>query len=95
MKTKYTVTLAMLTGFGLGAIAVQGLHAQAKQKAYSVTETQELDAAAAKVYTPLVRAAQNAALGYWLIEGQPALTHRGVVVCWFLFIISGCNSVED
>ncbi|WP_197033696.1 hypothetical protein [Bradyrhizobium sp. URHD0069] len=29
MKTHYTVTLAMLAGFGLGAVAVQGLHAQA------------------------------------------------------------------
>jgi hypothetical protein len=26
MKTHYTVTWAMLAGFGLGAIAVQGLH---------------------------------------------------------------------
>jgi hypothetical protein len=30
MKTYYTVTLAMLAGVGLGAAAVQGLHAQAK-----------------------------------------------------------------
>src|SRR5260221_622691 len=30
MKTHYTVTLAMVAGFGLGAVAVQGLHAQAK-----------------------------------------------------------------
>ena len=38
MKTHYTVTLAMLCGFGLGAIAVQGLHAQAKPPVYTVTE---------------------------------------------------------
>ena len=30
MKTHYSVTLAMLAGFGLGAVAVEGLHAQAK-----------------------------------------------------------------
>jgi hypothetical protein len=28
MKTHYTVALAMLAGFGFGAVAVQGLRAQ-------------------------------------------------------------------
>jgi uncharacterized membrane protein YgdD (TMEM256/DUF423 family) len=63
MKTRYTVALSMLAGVALGAAAIQGLHAQAKPKAYSVSETEVLDAAAAKAYTPLVRAAQNAAGG--------------------------------
>jgi uncharacterized protein (DUF1330 family) len=36
MKTHYTVALAMLAGVGLGAIAVQGLHAQAKPPSYVV-----------------------------------------------------------
>jgi hypothetical protein len=30
MKTRYTIASTMLPGFGLGAVAVQGLHAQAK-----------------------------------------------------------------
>jgi hypothetical protein len=38
MKTHYTVTLAMLAGFGLGAVAVQGLHAQAKPPVYYIAE---------------------------------------------------------
>jgi uncharacterized protein (DUF1330 family) len=38
MKTKYTVALAALTGFGLGAIAVQELHGQAKPTAYVIAE---------------------------------------------------------
>ena len=38
MKTHYTVALAMLAGVGLGAAAVQGLHAQAKPPVYLVTE---------------------------------------------------------
>ena len=38
MKTHYSVTLAMLAGFGLGAVAVEGLHAQAKPPAYQVVE---------------------------------------------------------
>ena len=39
MKTKYTVALSMLAGVAIGAVAVQGLHAQAtKLKAYSIGE---------------------------------------------------------
>jgi len=33
MKAQYTVALSMLAGIGLGAVAVQGLHAQAKPSA--------------------------------------------------------------
>jgi uncharacterized protein (DUF1330 family) len=40
---------------------MQGLHAQAKPKAYSVTETERLDEAAGAVYTQLARAALTAA----------------------------------
>jgi uncharacterized membrane protein YgdD (TMEM256/DUF423 family) len=46
MKTRYTVALSMLAGVALGAVAVQGLQAQAKPKAYIVTETEVTDAAA-------------------------------------------------
>jgi uncharacterized protein (DUF1330 family) len=38
MKTQYAVALALLTGVGLGAAAVQGLHAQAKPPAYVIAE---------------------------------------------------------
>ena len=38
MKTQYSVAFAMLAGFGLGAVAVQGLHAQAKPPVYQVVE---------------------------------------------------------
>jgi len=63
MRTLYTVGLAMLVGFGFGAITVQGLQAQAKPKAYLVTETQVLDAAALAAYTPQAQAAVKAAGG--------------------------------
>jgi uncharacterized protein (DUF1330 family) len=53
----------MLAGFGLGTVAVEGLHAQAKLKAYVVTETEMLDAATLAAYTPVVRAAIKAAGG--------------------------------
>jgi uncharacterized protein (DUF1330 family) len=63
MNSKSKIVLAVIAGAALGATTVQGLHAQAKPKAYSVTETETLDAATQAVYTPLVRAAQNAAGG--------------------------------
>jgi uncharacterized protein (DUF1330 family) len=53
----------MIAGAALGAAAIQGLHAQAKPKAYVISETEVIDAAAQAVYIPLVRAAQNAAGG--------------------------------
>ena len=63
MKTRYTVVLSMIAGAALGGAAIQGLHAQAKPKAYSISETESIDAAAQAAYTPLVRAAQSAAGG--------------------------------
>ena len=60
MKTRYTVALSMLAGTAIGAVAVQGLHAQAKPKAFVVTETEVLDAAALAAYSPLARAAADA-----------------------------------
>jgi uncharacterized protein (DUF1330 family) len=64
MKTHYTVTLAMLAGIAIGAVAIQGLHAQAKPKAYTVAELETLDAAAQAAYVPAVLAAQRAAGGH-------------------------------
>jgi uncharacterized protein (DUF1330 family) len=42
MKTKYTVALSLLAGVAIGGLAVQGLHAQAKLKAYSVGESEPI-----------------------------------------------------
>ena len=38
MKTLCAVAFALLAGFGLGAVAVQGLHAEAKPPAYYISE---------------------------------------------------------
>ena len=56
MKTQYAVSLALLAGVGLGAIAVQGLHAQAKPPVYVVTEidVKNVDSYN-KEYRPLAR----------------------------------------
>ncbi len=62
MKSKYTVVLSVLTGIAIGAVAMQGLHAQAK-KAYWVSEAEVLDEAAIAAYGPVIRAAVDAAGG--------------------------------
>jgi uncharacterized protein (DUF1330 family) len=61
MKTRYTVVLSMIAGATLGGAAIQGLHAQAKPKAYTVSELETLDPAAQAVFTQLAQAALKAA----------------------------------
>jgi uncharacterized protein (DUF1330 family) len=61
MNSKFKIVLAVVVGGALGAAAVQGLHAQAKPKAYTVSELETLDAAAQAAYVPAVQAAQKAA----------------------------------
>jgi uncharacterized protein (DUF1330 family) len=61
MNTNFNIALAVIAGAALGATAMQGLHAQAKPKAYQVVEYEVLDAAAAAAYAPLTEAANKAA----------------------------------
>lgn len=42
MKIQYALALAVATGLGLGAIAIRGLHAQAKPPVYIVIEINEI-----------------------------------------------------
>jgi uncharacterized protein (DUF1330 family) len=78
MKTQYTVTLAMLAGVAVGALAVQGLHAQAKPPVYVVTEidVKNIDAYV-KEYTPLVIATIKNSGGKILAAGQRLTTLEG------------------
>ncbi len=58
MKTHATVALAMLAGFGLGAVAVHGLHAQANPPAYVISEIDVTNQDAyGKEYVPLAQKA--------------------------------------
>ena len=58
MKSNYKLAIAMLAGFGLGAAAFQGLHAQAKPPAYVISEIDVVDKDAyAKEYLPLAQKA--------------------------------------
>src|SRR5438046_4262291 len=61
MNPKSKLALALVVGVAVGAAAVNGLHAQAKPKAYQVTEHEIIDAAAYKTFLQAVRAAQQAA----------------------------------
>ena len=65
MKTRYTVALSMIAGAGLGAAAIQGLHAQATPKALLVTESEILDRAAVPPYSSVLTPAMQAAGGHW------------------------------
>jgi uncharacterized protein (DUF1330 family) len=57
------VALSMLAGAAIGVVAVQGLQAQGKPKAYTVSELESLDPTAQAAFTPLAQAAMKAAGG--------------------------------
>jgi uncharacterized protein (DUF1330 family) len=89
MRSNFRLAMVMLAGVAIGAIAVQGLHAQgAKLKAYSLSESEILDASAQAAYLPAARKAIEAAHGHALrtaagrvvqIEGGPAPKSVGLV----------------
>src|ERR1700733_4209780 len=89
MKTHYTVALATFAGFGLGAVAVQGLHAQANAPVYSVAEIDIADQAAYSTYVPKAQAAIKTGGGKILaaggkitaVEGEPPKS-RVVIQQW-------------
>jgi uncharacterized protein (DUF1330 family) len=87
MNTKFKIVLAVVAGAGLGAAAVEGLHAQAKLKAYSVGEV-EMIGSLPPDYLPTVRKAIEAAHGRALrtvngrvvsIEGAPPPKNVAIV----------------
>jgi uncharacterized protein (DUF1330 family) len=63
MNSKFKITLAVVVGAAFGAAAVQGLHAQAKPKAYTISDLEVLDAAGQRAFASVVEAAQVAAGG--------------------------------
>jgi uncharacterized protein (DUF1330 family) len=75
MKTHYTATFAMLVGLGLGAVAVQSLHAQAKPPVYYISEIDVTNPDAyAKEYAPKAQAIIKAAGGRFLVIGGAGAT---------------------
>ena len=73
MKTQLALSLAVAAGFGLGAITVHGLHAQAKPPVYYVAEIDVTNPDAyAKEYVPKAQAIIKAAGGKFLAIGGTA-----------------------
>ena len=69
MHTKSKIVLALVAGVALGAAAVQGLHAQAKPKAFLVTESEVMDRAAVPPYGTVLSPAMQTAGGRWVNDG--------------------------
>src|SRR5882757_8426148 len=64
MKTHLTVAFSMIIGIAIGAVAVQGLHAQAKPPVYTGSEIQITNNDAyVKEYVPIAQASIRAAGG--------------------------------
>ena len=78
MKTRSTAALALLAGAAIGAVAVQGLHAESKAPVYVVTETDisDLDAFQ-KEYLPVVQPTIRAAGGRRVAAGQNIVVLEG------------------
>jgi uncharacterized protein (DUF1330 family) len=87
MKSHFIVSLAILAGVGIGAAAVQSLHAQSKPPVYFVGETEISNPDAyAKEYLPLVMADIKANGGRYVaagkatpLEGEPPKTRIVVI----------------
>jgi uncharacterized protein (DUF1330 family) len=63
MSPTLKLALALVVGAAVGAAAVHGLNAQAKPKAYQVTELEIIDDAAWKSFAQAARASQQQAAG--------------------------------
>jgi uncharacterized protein (DUF1330 family) len=70
MKTRYTVALSMIAGAALGAVAIQGLQAQAKSKVYFISESQVLDRSEVDAYNSHVQQLLKAAGGNLVISDK-------------------------
>jgi len=70
VKTKYTVALSMLAGVAVGAVAIQGLHAQGKPPVYLITEIDVTNPEAyGKEFAPKAQASIKAAGGRQIAIG--------------------------
>jgi len=92
MSNRLKIALALLAGAGLGAMAMQGLHAQAKPPAYVVTEVDIIDEAAFKEFSPKVAKTVEAAGGKYLTRGGRIVALEGQAPK--RFVLSTFPSVE-
>jgi uncharacterized protein (DUF1330 family) len=78
MKTRSQTVVALVVGFAIGAVAVQGLHAAVGPPTYVVTEIGigDLDAYQ-KEYLPLAQASIKASGGRLVAAGQNMVVYEG------------------
>ena len=75
MRSNYKIAVAVTAGVAIGALAVQGLHAQAKPPVYFVAEIDVTNPDGyAKEYAPKAQAIIKAAGGRFLAIGGSAAT---------------------
>jgi uncharacterized protein (DUF1330 family) len=74
---KYTVALSMLAGIAVGAVAVQGLHAQSTPKAYVITEIEIINQEAQNAYLPKVGEVIKSTGGTYLARGGKIVALEG------------------
>ena len=74
MTSKSNIVLAAIVGAAVGGAAIHGLHAQAKPKAYTVTELETLDPKAAAEFALRVQKMQEGAGGRNLRTGGGKVT---------------------
>jgi uncharacterized protein (DUF1330 family) len=78
MKAKYKVALAMIGSFALGAVAVEGLHAQARPVAFIVAEigVTDPDGYSKEFLPPVLKTIQEAG-GKFLARGGRTVSFEG------------------
>ena len=78
MKTRTGIALALIAGFGLGALSIHTLHAQAKPPAFAVIETDVKDNDRyVKEYAPKAQALTRAKGGKVLAASSSVATLEG------------------
>ena len=94
MKTRHVAALSTLTGIALGALAIQGLHAQAKPPAYVVVAIQSIiDPAGLKaVAEKAAPGALAAAGGHYVIRTNEVTGFNGTPPR--RFVVIAFDSVE-
>ena len=78
MNTKIQLAFALLVGVGIGAVAVQGLHAQAKPPAFNIAEiTITNEEGYTKEYVPPVLKTIQDAGGKFIVRGGKTISIGG------------------
>ena len=94
MKTHYTVAVALLAGIGVGAVAVNGLHAQAKPPVYVIAEVQVTDADTWKQYLAALPGTLAPYKTRTLARANPVALDNSVPPAGSLVIIA-FNNMDD